>query len=843
MKFTVRLRTGLDKSRRSGWARAMNRRAFAIAFTQVLCLCCWGAFSAVAQVPLVEGGKARAVVRLPAAAGELTRLAGRELADYMRKLSGVDLPTLAEGEPGHASETWILLGEPSKDGVVRQALESSGQLGSALKPEGFVLRTGTWKEHPVVIVAGADDAGVLYGVYELLTRLGITFRLTGDILPATRRDWSVPRLNVRMEPALKRRGFLFPMNFDNASSYSWSDYETMLDQMARMKCNYLQFWWFSFQPWVTYSYQGEPALFGDLSRKESGFQSWAYGGFGSRTVDGVSIGREHFANRPRLAPMEMQNVATPEEALRISQDLLKRLIAHAAKRNIKVWLVVEMATLPPNLARHGETVEDLPFDYLFGTFLHPLDPVNREIQVNRLKAVAETYPGAEGVFLNFAELYPDLRSEKHRAYFEEKRPEFYELRQLSLPWLTALASIYGVRVEQVEDANIGDFSLFEYLLQKRDELLPNLKLGLMTVGRGYALPFFHHRLPPNVPFASLESSGVWTMMGLPMSYFGGMGERERIIQPRVDDDFDMLGMQFSVRQYAEKDRIFVDGVKQGLTGVAGQVERARGTEFNSSFLAEAAWEPGLSPEEFYRRSAERMFGAQAAPEMLRALLKLEENQQYLGYYNFDGGFGTLPCCGAVREVWAAYKYARQKNPYGGPSTAAWTNLMAVSAESLSRREGAIRLLNEALAEMRHAAAKVTPEGQAELNYLINRTEVLRDTLTGLNALRRAFLSFSDAFRVKSTVGDDEFVARLEASLAAARDAQAQLVGATRKFSERIDHVSDLAVLYHMNVRLLMGVNYGIRNLENVVNYHRGKPYLKEVPFEKLFPLRPDKGGE
>jgi hypothetical protein len=76
-----------------------------------------------------------------------------------------------------------------------------------------------------------------------------------------------------MEPALKRRGFLFPVTFDNASSYSWSDYEQMLNQMARMKCNYLQFWWFSFQPWVTYSYQGEPALFGDVSGKESGYQS------------------------------------------------------------------------------------------------------------------------------------------------------------------------------------------------------------------------------------------------------------------------------------------------------------------------------------------------------------------------------------------------------------------------------------------------------------------------------------------------------------------------------------------------------------------------------------------
>jgi hypothetical protein len=417
--------------------------------------------------------------------GDLTRLAREELTSYVQKLSGARLPQVEESQTTSRpeNETWILLGALHEKGVVKEAWQSTGNNADLmLKPEGFAIQTTTWRNHPTIIVAGADEAGSLYGVYELLTRLGITFRLTGDIVPAQQSDLIVPKLDVRMEPALKRRGFLFPVNFDNASSYSWEDYELMLDQMARMKCNYLQFWWFSFQPWVTYSYQGEPALFGDLSSKESGYQSWTYGGFGSRTVEDVTIGREHFAGRPRLAPREMQKVETPEEALKISQALLKRVIAYGAKKNIKVWLAVEMASLPPNLARYGEVVGDRPFDSLFGTFLHPLDPVNREIQVNRLKALAEAYPEAEGVFLNFAELYPDLRSEKYRAFFDKKRPEFYEMRKLSIPWLTALASIYGVRVERAVDSNIGDFDLFEYLLKKRDELLPDLKLGLMTVG-------------------------------------------------------------------------------------------------------------------------------------------------------------------------------------------------------------------------------------------------------------------------------------------------------------------------------------------------------------------------
>jgi hypothetical protein len=799
-----------------------------------------------AAVPIVSNEAAHATIVLGNNAADLDRLAASELQNYIEKLSGVRIKQVSEAEVNSVAvgETILLLGGTKQNGIERD-LEASGTLKTTeLKPEGFVLKTLTWKEHPLVVVAGVDPAGTLYGTYELLERMGITFRLTGDILPSKQANLSAPDIDVRKEPALSRRGFLFAANFDNASIYSWSDYEQMLDQMARMKCNYLQFWWFAYAPWLKYDYKGETKLIGDVSTKESGYHNWYFGGFGSRTVEDVTVGREHFKDHPRLAPVEMQHVEKPEEAFEISKTTLTRIIAHAAERNIKVWPVVELASLPPNLARHGEMVGEEPFNYVFGTFLHPLDPVNREIQVNRLKALAETYPGAEGFFLNFAELYPDLANKKHYEFFERERPRFQELRALSMPWSAALSSIYDVGVEQVVDSNIGYFDLFSYLLKARDQAVPGMRLGLMTVGRAYALPLYHKMLPGDVPFASLESGGVWTMLGVPMSCFGGMGSRERIIQPRVDDDFDMLGMQFSVRQYAEKDRIFSDGLQQGLSGIAGQVERARGTEFNSSFLARAPWEPGLTPEQFYRESSERIFGKDAADEMYQAFMKLEENQAWLGYYEYDGGYGVLLCCSGIREVNAAYQYWRQKNPFAGPVMRSWKRLMAASADAIARREGSIARLNEALVHLKAASGKVTSPGAArELEYLINRTETFRDTLAALNAFRQGMVSFDAAFRHRDELGQEAFVAQLESSLAMLRAAHEKLESATREYSQIIDHVCDLAVLYHLNARVLLGTELTIQHIENVVNYHLGKPYLRKVPFDHLFPQRPDKGAE
>ncbi|HEV2392967.1 MAG TPA: alpha-glucuronidase family glycosyl hydrolase [Verrucomicrobiae bacterium] len=795
--------------------------------------------------PLVSNGKSHGSILAGDNPGELTRRAVSELQRYIAKISGAQLPLLSQATVGAqpAGETLVVLGTAAQNEILSEMLQSGVVSTSGLKPEGYALKSVTWKGHPAMVIVGADEPGVLYGSYELLEQLGITFRLTGDIVPQRRDKLVLPSLDMKKSPAFPRRGFLFASNFDNASAFSWPDYEQFLDQMARMKCNYLQFWWFAFEPWLQYAYKGETNRSGDVSSKESGYQNWTYGGFGSRTIDDVSIGREHFEGRQRLAPLELQHVETPGEAYSICRDLLRRIIAYAAQRNIKVWPVIELASLPPNLARHAEMVGDTPFNYIFGSFVHPLDPVTREIQLSRLKALAETYPQAEGFFLNFAELYPDLLKPKYANFFRQQRPRFEELRALALPWSSTLANIYSVDIDQVVDSNIGYFDLFTYLLKQRDQVLPGLRMGLMTTGRGYALPLFNKWLPSDIPFASLESSGVWTRDGVPMRYFGNMGQRERILQPRVDDDFDMLGMQFSVGQYARKDRIFVDGVKYGLSGVAGQIERARGTEFNSSFLARASWEPGLTPEEFYRDSSERIFGQDAAPEMYQAFLKLEANQAYLDYYEYDGGYGVLPCCGGVREVSAAYAYWQQRNIYDGPVMHSWKARIDNSTDAITHHERSIALLNQALDHLQAATTNVAPRGRYELNYLINRTEVLRDVFAALNDFRRGMVQFDDAFVHRKEMEHDAFVAELTASLDTLRRSHDQLEGATRHYSQIVDHVSDLAVLYHLNARVLLGTEMAISLLENVADYHRGQPYLHKVPFDHLYPPRPDMGAQ
>ena len=54
-------------------------------------------------------------------------------------------------------------------------------------------------------------------------------------------------------------------------------------------------------------------------------------------------------------------------------------------------------------------------------------------------------------------------------------------------------------------------------------------------------------------------------------------------------------------------------------------------EQNEKFMAEGAWKPHLTPDEFYQDYVRRIFGEAAAPEALKAYQILEENEEYLGW--------------------------------------------------------------------------------------------------------------------------------------------------------------------------------------------------------------------
>jgi hypothetical protein len=130
-----------------------------------------------------------------------------------------------------------------------------------------------------------------------------------------------------------------------------------------------------------------------------------------------------------------------------------------------------------------------------------------------------------------------------------------------------------------------------------------------------------------------------------------------------------------------------------------------------------------------------------------------------------------------------------------------------------------------------------PGSRAELDYLRNKTEAYAMHLDNLVALDKAYLEFDAAFRARA--GDPaEFVQKLDHSLEMFREAQRMSIATATKFSEIIDDPSDLGVLYRINVYMIDGTDVVLKFMQNIDDFHHGKPYLNPVPLEKIFMTLP-----
>ena len=776
---------------------------------------------------IANKGHAEAFIVVGDSASPSDHFVAGELAKYLEILSGAKLDIVSPRQliGQEKGRSLLLVGGPGTNELVRQAAGSRQVNFEGLKPEGYILRRVKLEGRSALIVGGNDEAGTLYAAYDFLERLGFVFLLTKDILPEKRAEVALPSLDDRVEPAFRRRGVHIDNVYPSQTLWSLDDYRKIIDQMAKMRLNYLQVFWFPDTPFLTYEYRGEKNGLGDVTAKESGYLLWRRQQ-GSFLVKDMTVGRELYKH-PRIAPAELQDVETPEQAFQKAQDLLRAVIAYASQRQIKTWLAIDPVSVPANLSRFAPTrTGDLPFhDVLGGVYMCPGDPVAQEINANRMKSLLSTYPQAEGYFLWFPELYPVCEDSQSQAFYWQERPKYLadELRR----W--AAYGSYERDKDRVVNSNNGAVELMRGALAARDRVNPQAQVGIGAFGRGFFYPSLDKIFPRTMPFTDMVSRAIWTPLGVPMQDYGGMGERERTLITRSDDDSAMFGMQFNVNMFY-KDRTFEGALENGVTGHAMQLNRARGMEQNEKFLAEGAWKPSLNPQEFYRNYVRRIFGEAAAPEALKAYQTLEANEEFLGWtgnYNF-------PCCSVPAEISILETYSEQVNPYDGPTFEKWAAFLDHARDESMYYTQSAGLLRQALAHFEQADKQVAPGGKSELAYLRNKTEAYAKHLDTLVELETAYLEFDAAFRAKSAGNLEEFVRRLDHSMERFRTAHRMSIATATKFAEIIDDPSDLGVLYKYNVYMIDGTEIVEQFMQNIVNFNHGKPYLDPVPLDKVF---------
>ncbi len=157
-----------------------------------------------------------------------------ELARYLRSMSGGgDVRIQAPGAPpvpGAALAIRLaVLGE--LDPQTRAGLGLAGEAAASLGDEGYLLKTVRAGSSTALYIVGTRRAGVLYGAYDLLHRLGVRWFAPGEKheeIPALDIE-KLPDFDVRETPAFSLRGF-----------HAWEDRadRDFLLWMARNRLNY-----------------------------------------------------------------------------------------------------------------------------------------------------------------------------------------------------------------------------------------------------------------------------------------------------------------------------------------------------------------------------------------------------------------------------------------------------------------------------------------------------------------------------------------------------------------------------------------------------------------------------
>jgi len=158
--------------------------------------------------------------------------AALELQDYLRKMTGRagDFPIVDDDKTPNGK--LILVGGPKSNAASRALAGTPGvdanQLAK-LGPEGYRIRSAVVDGRRITLVAGGGRVGTLYGVYDLLHRLGCRWFAPGEIHEEVPHVEKLVDLDVTERPDFATRGF-----------HGWQDRagEDFLIWMARNRLNY-----------------------------------------------------------------------------------------------------------------------------------------------------------------------------------------------------------------------------------------------------------------------------------------------------------------------------------------------------------------------------------------------------------------------------------------------------------------------------------------------------------------------------------------------------------------------------------------------------------------------------
>ena len=538
----------------------------------------------------------------------------RELAARMWPDTTIDVRISAA--PGGAAT--IVLGRTG-DEHVRDALAALGASAEPTGADAFSLRTGEIDAASVAVVVGADDAGVLYGVYELLEACGARFYATGPSLPAPG-PVALPTTDIDRAPLVRLRGVMPYTDFlTGPTTWDLADYRHFIDQAARLRLNLFSMHFYTFEPIGQFTFKGQPRTeaFWDTSRTTRWHKR------PGRIAD-LAIGREHFAEYAAADTFGARSALvarTPEERFRFAEADVRAAFAHAKARGMRTTIGVEVTDPPLEFRALIDPADRFGPD---GFGICPSSAGARELMTAWLRALVTTFPDVDTYSLWQTENGPSRWTAgcpcAECVDFRAKHP----LPTYSVKDLLGEVSAQTYNVEDVTESA----QMFLQWVLMGHEILAREAPGKQVALAGWYIEHLFRDAAPYLPedlvLSSMTEVDPWEAPPL-LDHYEGV-DRERWLINWWEIDFRMWLPQPKVSAYPP----ILDKVRRyGIDGVIWQTWRTRSVDDNARYTALAMWDAELEPRDYYLDAFGVEWGAAAAAEAADAMLLFEEFERWL----------------------------------------------------------------------------------------------------------------------------------------------------------------------------------------------------------------------
>ena len=557
----------------------------------------------------------------------LVKLAAEELQRYVRQLFGFTPPIrrtqnaveASDPAPSHVS---ILIGaEPSEE----------------LPEQGYAIRPVEWRGHPALSLTGGSSRAVLWAAYEVVAAWGVHYLVQGDVFPDDAGPFHLPRLDCRREPVFPRREFRV-LNDTANSGIFWSveQHKKLFDQLARLRFTGILISTYAHHPWAHYCFRG-------VERSSAGLcYGWKH------PVHERTIGRELFGNVSCHTNPDFEGAETYEEQLACGQRLIRSIFAAAHARGLEVTYHHPTSEVPDEFAlklaefsqgvelpegavsqthfsRHGLTYSGGPMH--LERYRTPLNPVYVDLMETALVAHMQAYPDADRYGLGEQEFPPGgAGAEECWRILDEKYgvESILPLGEIKRRAGEQFFYAEGRALAQALGA-VQTLRLYDILINERGVLdhaaRPDARMQV-TFFSEHLQPLVEHVLPlDQCDFTAIVDylpARVAERMHT-LDFVRSSPLDVTLITTIEDDNVGFLPQLVTPSLHTIMQRLR----EYGLAGFSFRQFDISQHEPAMAYMAEAAWDATVTPEDTYRRYALRVAGEEAADDLLAALRGVE----------------------------------------------------------------------------------------------------------------------------------------------------------------------------------------------------------------------------